>query len=105
VTIGVPDAVASRLRRFARRRGTRRADVPTADLAGAGLRDRTVHVDAEGRALRLASAPRVTVIRRNPQAAVDAFLAHAPPQVTADEPLAQAIGAERWYHTIELPAR
>jgi tRNA (mo5U34)-methyltransferase len=103
VTIGVPEAVAERVRRFARRRGTRRPHVPAADLAGAGLGERSVHVDAEGRALRLASAPRVTVIKRNPQAAVDAFLAHAPPQVTGDKPLAEAIAAERWYHTIELP--
>jgi tRNA (mo5U34)-methyltransferase len=74
--------------------------------ASAGVRPgvRVVNVDAQGRSLVLADPPPARIERRDPQASVDAFLAHAPPQVGAPRAdLAVAIAEESWYHTIELP--
>ena len=46
----------------------------------------------------------MTLVKRDPQATVDAFLAAGVPQVFGDAAtLAEAIAEERWYHTIELP--
>jgi tRNA (mo5U34)-methyltransferase len=73
-------------------------------LAMLGFEERIVCVDACGRSLRLAPAPAVNLVKRDPQASVDDFLTQAPPQVDGGEPtLAEAIAAESWYHTIELP--
>src|SRR3954447_904682 len=90
VAVGVPDRVAARVRRFA---GTRQPG------------DRVVNVDSQARSLVLADAPPFRVEKQDVQASVDAFLAHAPPQVLRDghDDPAAAIAEESWYHTIELP--
>src|SRR3954453_12871049 len=99
IAIGVPDAVAARLRR-ALHAALRRLGTGPRGATG----ERIAHVDADGRSLRLAAPPRVTPVKRDPQATVDAFLAAAVPQVSGDAAtLAEAIAEERWYHTIELP--
>jgi tRNA (mo5U34)-methyltransferase len=60
--------------------------------------------DADRSALELAQAPRLKLVKHDPQAALDMFIAKAPAhsQVGAAGP-AGAIAAERWYHTIQLP--
>jgi tRNA (mo5U34)-methyltransferase len=46
----------------------------------------------------------VDLVKRDPQATVDAWLSVAAPQVSSDEATpAAAIAQERWYHTILLP--
>jgi tRNA (mo5U34)-methyltransferase len=89
IAIGVPDAVAARARRA--------LDVASRAL-GTGPRaapgERIAHVDADGRTLRLAPPPPVTLVKPDPQGAVDDFLARAAPQLVAEK---------SWYHTLELP--
>jgi tRNA (mo5U34)-methyltransferase len=61
-------------------------------------------VDAEGRRLRLADPPAVSLVKHDPRASADAFLTSAPPQVSEPgAPVPEAIAVENWYHTIELP--
>ena len=99
VAIGVPDAIAARLRRAL---GAASRFLGTGPRAATG--ERIAHVDAEGRSLRLAAAPRVALVKEDAQATVDAFLAAAALNVSSDAPtLATAIAQESWYHTIELP--
>jgi tRNA (mo5U34)-methyltransferase len=99
VAIGVPDAVAARLRRAL---GAASRRLGTGPRAATG--ERIAHVDADGRSLRLAAAPRVALVKEDAQATVDAFLAVAAPHVSSDaSTLAATIAQESWYHTIELP--
>src|SRR4051812_7955726 len=104
VAVGVPDRVATRLRLLA---GTRRGPLARwlyDALAGAHPDARAVNVDAQGRSLVLADPPAIRVEKHDPRACIDAFLAHAPPQVgDRSDDLAAAIAKESWYHTIELP--
>jgi tRNA (mo5U34)-methyltransferase len=63
------------------------------DVAGGWqLEERIAHVDGQGRSLRLAEPPPVELVRRDPVASVETFLAQAPPEAE-----------DNWYHTIELP--
>lgn len=63
-----------------------------------------MNLDAEGRSLTLAPGPSVRLVNRDPQAALETFLKNSPPQLTEDEDgSSDAIVAENWYHTIELP--
>lgn len=104
IAVGAPDAVAARLRRLLRRERGRGANRCGTAVGAWQVHERIVHVDASGRSLRLAPAPAVSLVKRDPQASVDDFLMHAPPQVDGGgHTLAEEIAAESWYHTIELP--
>jgi tRNA (mo5U34)-methyltransferase len=98
VAIGVPDAVAARLRRAL---GATSRRLGTGPRAATG--ERIAHVDADGRSLRLAAAPRVALVKEDAQATVDSYLAATAPHVSSDTATLAAIAQESWYHTIELP--